>query len=57
MKQFISVKDVSDMNALVKKALEYKATPFPSFEYKRLSGVKSALATTNFCFKATVLSK
>ncbi len=28
MKQFISVKDVSDINALVKKALEYKAQPF-----------------------------
>ena len=28
MKQFISVKDISDMNALVKKALEYKAQPF-----------------------------
>jgi N-succinyl-L-ornithine transcarbamylase len=28
MKQFISVKDVSDINALVKKALQYKAQPF-----------------------------
>lgn len=28
MKQFISVKDVSDINALVKKALQYKADPF-----------------------------
>jgi len=28
MKQFISVKDVSDINALVKKALYYKANPF-----------------------------
>ena len=28
MKQFISVKDVVDINALVKKALAYKAAPF-----------------------------
>jgi N-succinyl-L-ornithine transcarbamylase len=28
MKQFISVKDVQDMNALVAKALSYKKTPF-----------------------------
>lgn len=28
MKQFISVKDVSDINALVKQALHYKANPF-----------------------------
>ncbi len=28
MKQFTSVKDVTDINALVKKALEYKADPF-----------------------------
>ncbi|GEO09685.1 N-acetylornithine carbamoyltransferase [Segetibacter aerophilus] len=28
MKNFISVSDVSDINALVKKALEYKADPF-----------------------------
>ena len=28
MKQFISVNDVSDINALVKKALAYKADPF-----------------------------
>jgi N-succinyl-L-ornithine transcarbamylase len=28
MKQFISVKDVKDMNALVKQALHYKANPF-----------------------------
>ncbi len=28
MKQFISVKDVKDVNALVKKALDYKASPF-----------------------------
>lgn len=28
MKQFISVKDVTDINALVKKALQYKANPF-----------------------------
>ena len=28
MKQFISVKDVPDINALVKKALSYKADPF-----------------------------
>jgi N-succinyl-L-ornithine transcarbamylase len=28
MKQFISVHDVSDINALVKKALKYKANPF-----------------------------
>ena len=28
MKQFISVKDVKDINALVKKALNYKANPF-----------------------------
>jgi hypothetical protein len=30
---------------------------FRHLEYRRLSGVKSAFATTNFCFKATVLSK
>ncbi len=30
MKQFISVKDVSDINALVAKALAYKADPFAS---------------------------
>ena len=28
MKQFISVKDVADINALVQKALQYKANPF-----------------------------
>jgi hypothetical protein len=28
MKQFISVKDVQDMNALVAKALSYKKSPF-----------------------------
>ncbi len=28
MKKFISVKDVKDINALVKKALDYKANPF-----------------------------
>jgi N-succinyl-L-ornithine transcarbamylase len=28
MKQFISVKDVTDINALVKQALQYKANPF-----------------------------
>ena len=28
MKQFISVKDVTDINALVKQALHYKANPF-----------------------------
>ena len=28
MKQFISVKDVKDINALAKKALDYKAAPF-----------------------------
>lgn len=28
MKQFISVEDVTDINALVEKALSYKATPF-----------------------------
>lgn len=28
MKQFISVKDVTDINALVQKALQYKANPF-----------------------------
>jgi len=28
MKQFISVKDVVDINALLKKALAYKAAPF-----------------------------
>ncbi|PVD51207.1 acetylornithine carbamoyltransferase [Terrimonas sp.] len=28
MKQFISARDVSDINAFVKKALEYKANPF-----------------------------
>jgi N-succinyl-L-ornithine transcarbamylase len=28
MKQFISVNDVTDINALVKKALQYKASPF-----------------------------
>ena len=28
MKQFISVKDVTNINALVKQALAYKASPF-----------------------------
>src|SRR5437762_1266932 len=28
MKQFLSVNDVSDINALIKKALDYKANPF-----------------------------
>ena len=28
MKQFISVEDVTDIDALVKKALAYKANPF-----------------------------
>ncbi len=28
MKNFISVKDVTDINALVEKALMYKANPF-----------------------------
>ena len=37
MKQFISVKDVTDINALVQKALQYKANPFAD---KRLGANK-----------------